>query len=567
MQRKAAGAWRADNQMMSHCAVPLHPHRAWAWPLRWAAVLVLLPLMLLSGTAAAAETSAWLHSDGRPKPAALKALALLEDAASHGLRPDDYAAGTLRPTLEQATRQGLAPPADARLAQALDASVQRYLSDLGDGRVDPRRLQQDFTPVRHEPFNAAALLQATLSTGTLADAVRQAAPTVPQYQQLRQTLAAYRALADHPAWQAPLPPLPTAPALPAAAQLKVSKARPAPAKLSPAQAYAGLAMLASRLQALGDLPPDVPVPAVYDGPLVDALRAFQRRHGLADDGVIGAATLAALQVPPAARVRQIELALERLRWTPLLQGPRMVVINIPEFMLRAYEVVDGRLLVRQQMKVIVGKALDTRTPLFDEDMQYIEFSPYWNVPPSIARGETVPRLRRDPGYFEREGFEFVAPGGQVLTTLTPERIDALRAGQLRIRQRPGPKNALGDIKFVFPNLQHIFLHHTPAVSLFERDRRDFSHGCIRVEQPVALASFVLQGQKDAATWPDERIRQAMAQGHSTTLKLSAPVPVLIAYGTALVKASRIHFFHDLYGQDRLLDEALRQPRPSLPAPD
>ncbi|OGB01779.1 MAG: peptidase [Burkholderiales bacterium RIFCSPHIGHO2_12_FULL_69_20] len=552
---------------MSHCAVPLHPHRAWAWLRRWAAALALLPLMLLGSTAAAAEASAWLHPDGRPKAAALQALALLEDAASHGLRPEDYAAGTLRPTLEQAARLGLAPPADARLAQALDASMQRYLSDLGDGRVDPRRLQQDFAPARREPFNAAALLQAALSTGTPADAARQAAPTVPQYQQLRQTLATYRALADHPAWQSPLPPLPTAPSLPVVAGLKLSKARAAPPKLSPAQAYAGLAMLASRLQALGDLPPDVPVPAVYDGPLVDALRAFQRRHGLADDGVIGAATRAALQVPPAARARQIELALERLRWTPLLQGPRMVVINIPEFVLRAYEVVDGRPLVRQQMKVIVGKALDTRTPLFDEDMQTIEFSPYWNVPPSIARGETVPRLRRDPGYFEREGFEFVAPGGQVLTSLTPERIDALRAGQLRIRQRPGPKNALGDIKFVFPNLQHIFLHHTPAVSLFARDRRDFSHGCIRVEQPVALASFVLQGQNDGATWPDERIRQAMAQGHSTTLKLSAPVPVLIAYGTALVKAGRIHFFNDLYGQDRLLDEALHQPRPSLPAPD
>ena len=146
------------------------------------------------------------------------------------------------------------------------------------------------------------------------------------------------------------------------------------------------------------------------------------------------------------------------------------------------------------------------TTVFDEDMQSAGFRPHWTVLPSIAGGETWPRLRRDPGYFEREGFEFVAPGGQVLTTLTPERFDALRAGQLRIRQRPGPKNALGDIKFVFPNLQHIFLHHTPAVSLFERDRRDFSHGCIRVEQPVALASFVLQGPTDAAHWPDERIR-------------------------------------------------------------
>jgi murein L,D-transpeptidase YcbB/YkuD len=243
----------------------------------------------------------------------------------------------------------------------------------------------------------------------------------------------------------------------------------------------------------------------------------------------------------------------------------MIVINVPEFVLRAYEVVDGRIQLRVQMKVVVGKALDTRTPLFDEDMRFIEFSPYWNVPLSIARNETVPRLRRDPGYFDQEGFEFVAPDRQVFTTLTPDRLDALRNGALRIRQRPGPRNALGDIKFVFPNREHIFLHHTPAVALFDRERRDFSHGCIRVEQPVALARFVLAGQ--AEPWSDERIRQAMAQGRSTTLKLDAPLTVLIAYGTSLVKAGQIYFFDDIYDQDRVLDAALRQPRAALPAPE
>jgi murein L,D-transpeptidase YcbB/YkuD len=285
------------------------------------------------------------------------------------------------------------------------------------------------------------------------------------------------------------------------------------------------------------------------------VKAFQQRHGLAADGSVGKATLAQLQVPPAARVRQIELMLERLRWTPLMQGPRMVVINIPEFVLRAYEVRDGQISVRLEMKVIVGKAFSTRTPLFDEDMRFIEFSPYWNVPPSIARGETVPRLRRDPGYFEREGFEFVGPDGRVDRTLSAARLDAVLAGNARIRQRPGPNNALGDIKFVFPNRNHIYLHHTPATQLFERDRRDFSHGCIRVEQPVALAKFVLQGMPE---WTEERIGQAMVQGTSATLRLADPVPVLIAYGTTLVKAGRTYFFEDIYGLDRLLDAALRE---------
>jgi murein L,D-transpeptidase YcbB/YkuD len=243
----------------------------------------------------------------------------------------------------------------------------------------------------------------------------------------------------------------------------------------------------------------------------------------------------------------------------------MIVVNLPEFVLRAYEVHgDGRVWVRTRMKVIVGRALDTRTPQFDELMRFIEFSPYWNVPPSIARRELVPRLRRDPGYFAREGFEFVDGAGQVATTLSAARLDAVLAGAARIRQRPGPRNALGDIKFVFPNRDNIYLHHTPAIALFERERRDFSHGCIRVEKPVDLARFVLQ---DEPGWTEERIRGTMASGASSTLRLAQPLPVLITYATALVLDGRLHFFDDLYGHDRLLDAALRQRRrPPLPAP-
>jgi murein L,D-transpeptidase YcbB/YkuD len=212
------------------------------------------------------------------------------------------------------------------------------------------------------------------------------------------------------------------------------------------------------------------------------------------------------------------------------------------------------------MKVIVGKSMDTRTPLIEEQMRYIEFQPYWNVPPSIARGEVVPRLRRDPGYFDREGFEFVAAQGGVVETLTPGMLDAVLAGNARIRQRPGPRNALGDIKFVFPNRENIYLHHTPSVQLFERDRRDFSHGCIRVEQPVVLARFALQGMPD---WTEARIRQAMTETSPSTVRLVDPIPVVIAYATAIVKEARIHFFDDIYGHDRALDAVLRQPRPPL----
>jgi murein L,D-transpeptidase YcbB/YkuD len=501
-------------------------------------------LAALAGWAAGAragpvdEAMPWFDG-GQPRGVAHEAAALLADAARDGLEPRDYDAAALQAALA-------APPADAAaaraLGRALTAAMQRYLADLHEGRIDPRRIHHDFAVVRGPGFDPAARLQAALQAGRLTDVVREAAPSLPLYGRLRDALAGYRALEGHAAWNAPLP-------------------APAGGRLDPGQPYEGLQRLAERLAALGDLAPGMPLPPAYEGALVDALRAFQRRHGLADDGVLGRATRAALEVTPAARARQIELTMERLRWTPLMQAPRMIVVNIPEFVLRAYEVQGGRIAVQQEMRVIVGKALDTRTPLFDEAMRAIEFSPYWNVPASIARQELLPRLRRDPGYFERQGFEFVASDGRVETALTPARLAALRDGRLRLRQRPGPANALGDIKFVFPNRDAIYLHHTPSTGLFARERRDFSHGCIRVERPVELARFVLAGQPE---WTEERIRAAMAARESSTLRLAEPLPVLIAYGTTLVRGGRIHFFDDLYGHDRALDAALRERPPTPP---
>jgi murein L,D-transpeptidase YcbB/YkuD len=483
-------------------------------------------LCLLLGQALAAAAAGWFDGD-RPTAPAREAVALLADAASHGLDPADYDAAALARALDDAG-------AASTLGPRLDVALQRYLHHLHVGRIDPRTIHHDFRPVRRAPFDAAEALRQALSTGRIADAVRAAAPPFPTYDLLREALARHRALAGHPAWGTPLPPLPKN------------------GKVAPGEAWAGEAALRARLAALGDGDATVPPDA--------ALRAFQRRHGLDDDGVLGRATWAALQVTPAQRVRQIELTLERLRWTPLLQGDRMIVINVPEYVLRAYEVVDGRIRVQETMKVVVGKAADTRTPLIDEDLRFIEFSPYWNVPPSIARQELVPRLRRDPAHWMREGYEFVGPGGQVETTLSTARLDLVPGGGWRIRQRPGPRNALGDIKFVFPNAEHIFLHHTPAVQLFERTRRDFSHGCIRIERPEALAAWVL---RDQPGWDAARIREAMGARQSNTLKLAAPIPVLIAYGTTLVKDGRIHFYDDVYGLDRRLDAALRQ-RPHRP---
>jgi murein L,D-transpeptidase YcbB/YkuD len=504
---------------------------------------VAMLLLLVPGAASGGEL---LWFDGaRPSPQAAQAVALLGEARSHGLEPADYQAPALSQALAHAGREGFDAEGRAAFDRRLTAAMTRYLADLHHGRITPEQLPHGYAPPQRSPFDEAAALRAALAAGQLQQAVAAAAPRFAQYERLREALAHYRTLSDE-AWRTPLPPLPPG-------------ARGAPPKLEAGQPYAGLPLLRERLIALGDLPATTPPAGLYDETLAEGVRAFQQRHGLTTDGVLGKATFAQLQVPPAARVRQLELMLERLRWTPLMQGPRMVVINIPEFTLRAYEVQGERIVVRATMKIIVGKALNTRTPLFTEQMRFIEFQPFWNVPPSIARGEVVPRLRRDPAYWEREGFEFVV-GGRVVTELSATLLDETVAGRARIRQRPGPKNALGDIKFVFPNNDNIYLHHTPAVSLFARDRRDFSHGCIRVEEPVALALFVLHERPE---WTEARIRAAMTEGDPTTLRLAEPIPVLIAYGTAMVKEGRIYFYDDIYGQDRRLDAALRQPRPAL----
>ncbi|WP_082016701.1 L,D-transpeptidase family protein [Cupriavidus sp. IDO] len=539
----AAIAARLLPRLPEHIARNASPHGAARQLARCIAAGALACAAAGFALPALAQAPLWF-AQGRPSPEAQQAVDALAAAAADGLDPADYDADTLRQAVSQAASgPALAPDAAARLDAALTGAMEQMLADLHAGRVNPRTVRANFSPQAERPFDAATWLRDAVAAHRLPEAIRQAAPAFPLYGTLRAALARYRDIAAQPAWAQPLPRLPGA-------------------KLTAGQPYAGTAALTARLVALGDLPAGTPAPRRYEGVVVDGVKAFQSRHGLEVDGVLGPGTLAQLNTPIASRVRQIELTMERLRWTPL-DGPRMIVVNVPEFMLRAYELHDGKLDIKLEMKVIVGKALDTRTPLFKEDMRYIEFSPYWNVPPSIARRETVPQLRSDPGYFTRQGFEFVSGDGKAVTTLSDANLDAVLNGRMRIRQRPGPMNALGDIKFVFPNNENIYLHHTPTPQLFKRDRRDFSHGCIRVEEPVALAKFVMQGMPD---WTETRIRDAMTRGKSSTVRLQQPLPVVLAYGTVIARADgRVSFLPDIYGHDKLLDQALRQ-RPARRAP-
>ena len=497
--------------------------------------LALCSCLALAAPASRAGELLWF-ADGQPRGASYQAVSILAAAAGEGLDPSDYDADRLRGAFGEPGSLPAGAPDD--LDRALTKAMERFLLDLRRGRVEPAQIGEEFTPNATAPLDPDALLRQAISDDRLADAVAAARPHLAQYDELRAALARYRTLENHPAWRTPLPPLPGR-------------------KLEPGGTWTGVGRLMQRLEALGDLPAGSAVPPRYQDAAVAGVRAFQQRHGLTPDGVIGKGTIDAIEAPPGTRVHQIELALERLRWTP--HPERALIVNVPEFVLRGVDARDGRSEERVAMNVIVGNAAKTQTPIFSAEMRYIEFSPYWNVPPSIARGETIPKLRRDPGYFHKQGFEFVGSDGRVSGELSESNLAAAQSGRMRIRQRPGASNALGDIKFVFPNVDNIYLHHTPTPQLFKRDRRDFSHGCIRVEQPVDLAKFVLAGQPE---WDEERIIAAMSRGKSATLRLEEPLPVIIAYRTAAVVGGQVRFFPDLYGRDAKLRDALDGRKPS-----
>lgn len=312
--------------------------------------------------------------------------------------------------------------------------------------------------------------------------------------------------------------------------------------------YAGAQKLRALLRAVGDLPADAGGDdEVLDDATIAALRRFQERHGLAQDGVLGPATWRALTMPLSTRLRQIELTLARWRSLPPNPHARAIFINIPRFRLYAMRAGDDREASLLQMDVVVGRVVEKlRTPVFTADLTHLIFRPYWEVPRSITLAEVIPAARRDANYFARSDFELVDARGAVVPW-SPAQLEPLAAGTLRVRQRPGPHNALGGVKFMLPNANNVYLHDTPERSLFTRTTRAFSHGCIRVSAPAALAGWLLQ---DDPQWNEARIAEAMQGTQPLQVDLAEPVRVYIVYGTAIAREDgSVLFLPDLYGLD------------------
>ncbi len=490
--------------------------------------------------------SLWWVKGMEPTPQARAVIALLLQADQKGLSADDYDGPRWSDRLAK-LKPATGQPAETDAVKfdlALTVCVMRYVSDLHIGKVNPKHFAFALD-VESRKYDLPEFLKDHVAGASdVAGVLAQVEPSYPGYRRTLHALQTYVELAKKDDGEQ----------LPAAANAKKV--------IVPGDTYPGVPRLTRLLRLVGDLPADANVPAdqsTYSGALVDAVKNFQRRLGRDPSGKIDAQTLADLNVPLSRRVRQMQLTLERWRWMPDSYQKSPIVANIPEFRLRAY---DKDFKIAVTMNVVVGKAYGGHnTPVFSDTMEYVIFRPYWEVPPSIIRGEMVPHIVRDPDYLATKGFEVVDSKRNVVSegTVTPEVLAQIRAGKLFIRQKPGPKNALGLVKFLFPNSYNVYMHDTPSTEFFAKSRRDFSHGCIRLERPADLAAWVL---RDNPGWTPERIQAAMNGSTTQQVNLAHPIPVLILYATVIVLDDGVvHFYDDIYGHDASLDQVLAKGYP------
>lgn len=483
----------------------------------------------------------WLgHSDTEKNIADV--LNLFKTAGVNGLNPANYDPEILQQKLQPALK--LDSDAYKQLAlydTALSISLLRFLHDLHYGRVVPQGINFKLKLREKKLANLPALIKENAEKGTIHQLPSLVEPKLKQYQKLKQYLAVYHRFAGE--------------SLPM--RLVINKS------VHPGENFPQIETLRQFLVFLGDLPEEKNETGgkksnLYKGKIIVAVKKFQHRHGLAEDGILGKGTAEAMNTPLTQRVTQIELAMERLRWLPELNPGRFVIVNIPSFQLWAFNDLSDPNKNFINMKVVVGKALKNQTPVLMAELSFIDFMPYWNVPYSIIKEEILPKWLQDPNYLDKEEMELVYNFGNEVkpVALTETSLDQVKQGLLKIRQRPGKKNPLGRVKFIFPNKDDVYLHSTPANSLFSKSRRDFSHGCVRVEDPELLAEFALKNQKE---WTKEAIEQAMKSPKTERVILKKPIPVLFFYTTSFIdQDDNLEFYPDIYGHDAVLLGALQK---------
>ena len=465
-----------------------------------------------------------------------QAIDLLDAVADNGLNTANYDGNALREKLP--TALALATDEYNKIAlydTAISLSLLRYLHDLHYGRVSPQGINYNLKLREKKLIDLSALITTSLASGSIKQLPSLVEPKIPQYQKLKAALATYKLLAQKTA----------------TLQLHAEKS------INPGDSLPQVQELQRFLIAVGDMQElgSNSKSTQYTDKVVKGVKKFQLEHGLDADGVMGKSTIDALNVPIKDRVTQIELAMERLRWLPVFNSGPYIIVNIPAYQLWAFDDIDQNNANITSMRVVVGKALDHQTPVLMAEMRFIDFMPYWNVPYNIFKKELLPKLQQNPGYLEKENMELVATFANESKSVTfnSSSIEQLKQGNLRIRQRPGKKNALGRVKFMFPNKDDVYLHDTPSRSLFAKSRRDLSHGCVRVANPQGLAEFALKDQ-----WTNEEIQIALTAPKTQRVVLKKSIPVLFFYSTAFFDPNNdLVLYSDIYGNDAILVDALK----------
>ena len=447
----------------------------------------------------------------------------LADAADDGLNPADYpldALIELRDTMD---------PADAENAALVElfftAFYVNYATDLKIGRLTPQKVDpKNFR--NRKTVDVLAIMTGFAAQPEPDDFLDSFESQNPHYQALKKMLSLYRAMGETVDWDA----------------IAMGD------NIQPGASDPRIPEIRERLMLTGDHPGGDDEGEVYDSATVLAVRSFQLRNGLESKGVVGKQTILALNVPPADRARQVMLNMERWRWMPENLGEHHYMVNLASFELNEVQNHD----IIDRMDVVVG-AVATQTPEFSDELEYVEINPTWTVPYSIATGEMLPKLRRNPSAYASD-FEVFRNGK--LTSWGGINWNAYGKGNFpfTFRQKPGPKNALGKVKFMLPNPYNIYLHDTPSKDKFLATTRAFSHGCIRLSRPMDLA-YHLVG--DIAGWSKQKIDAAFAGGKTTRVRLPENIPVHLIYATAFEgDGGSIEFRPDIYGRDRKLDAAL-----------
>ena len=470
----------------------------------------------------------WVTENGPGEKAAI-IRQFLENTETEGLRPSDYNVAGIR-FLWQSDR----PDHLAQLDTQLSLNLIKYAHDVSQGRILPYKADPElFAEAGDKHFKPVMVINNALTAPDLAGYLASLPPSHDYYRKLREALQFYREIAKSGGWG------------------KVANGN----MLHPGDRDERIRRIRQRLAKTEELSSPGENETLYDDELIQAVKKFQKKYGLKADGIIGRETLSALNTPPEAIVDKIILNMSRWRWQKKELGRRHIIVNTANYDLKAVE--DGREVLT--LAVIVGK-LQHQTPVFSSQAHYVDFNPFWNIPPSIAAQEELPELRKDPSYLANRKVRLFSNWQDDGVELDPTTIDWLTVTEdemkrYKLRQDPGPWNALGSVKLVFPNKYSVFIHGTPAQELFEHNKRNFSHGCIRVNKPLELARFALADEQD--DWSMKKIEEIVAKGERKVVSISSPLTIHIIYQTAWIdNVGTVHFSSDVYGRDKMLAEIL-----------